>query len=58
MMNREETIRKIVECAEYCERELRLESTYFFVEDFDSCAICAQRAEVESLAAFSLASFL
>lgn len=43
---------RIVECAERCEREMGLGSTYVRVGDFESAAICAERAEVNSCIAF------
>lgn len=44
----------IIDAAERCEREMGLESTYFRVGDFESAAICAERAEVDSGIAFGI----
>lgn len=55
-MNREETIRKIVEAAEYCEHFLCVEADCFVDGDFERCAIFAEFSEREALYAFELAS--
>lgn len=45
---------RIVECAERCERQMGLESTYVRVGDFESAAVCAELAEVDSFFAFTM----
>lgn len=58
MSHMEQVKQVIVDCAERCERVMRLESTYVRVGDFDSAAICADNALVDSNIAFRLAACL
>lgn len=58
MKHSEQLKQRIVDCAERCEHEMGLESTYVRDGDFDSAAICADRAHVDSNIAFMSAQFL